>query len=41
METDADLELIDLGDACEETKQPSPFHDVKDTAFTWTWWAHS
>jgi hypothetical protein len=33
------LDLLDLGDVCVETKQASPFHDIKDTAFTWTWWA--
>lgn len=35
---DIDLELADLGDASVETKQPSAFHDIKDSHFTWTWW---
>lgn len=39
METSEELEVLDLGDVCVETKQSSPFHDIKDTAFTWTWWA--
>jgi hypothetical protein len=40
METElAEIEVLDLGDVRIETKQASPFHDIKDTAFTWTWWA--
>lgn len=30
-------EVIDLGDAMVETKQPNPIQQTKDSVFTWTY----
>lgn len=32
-----ELELIDLGDAAVETKQPHPFQIVQDSSISWTY----
>ena len=32
------LEVLDLGDATQETKQPHPIQQIKDSAVTWTFW---
>jgi hypothetical protein len=31
------LEMIDLGDAAVETKQPHPIQQTKDSCCTWTY----
>ena len=31
------MEMIDLGNAMVETRQPDPIHMIKDNAVSWTW----
>lgn len=31
------MEMIDLGNATVETRQPDPLHETKDSAITWTY----
>lgn len=31
------LEMVDLGDATAETRQPNPLHEIKDSLVTWTY----
>lgn len=38
MNEDNDLELVDLGDACEETRQYSPWPIWVDSVFGWGEW---
>jgi hypothetical protein len=33
------IEMIDLGNAMVETKQPHPFQQVPDSCCSWTIWA--
>jgi hypothetical protein len=33
------MEMIDLGDAMVETRQPDPVQMIKDNPVSWTWFA--
>ena len=35
---DDEVEVIDLGDATVETRQPHDIHDVADSCCTFTYW---